>query len=106
MSDMSGNNPYPYGSGEHFAFEIQERFGIKPSAFALYTMSRQDGGNVSTFLSHVLDTFNMEIAQFCTMYLDNFEVLPSVSDETKQRVVLAYLDFDEDNDPDLGRFGD
>lgn len=104
MSDTSVNNPYPYGSGEHFAFEIQNRYGEKEAAFCLWVMSRYDDGNITSFLSDILERFGMQVAQYSATYLTHFETLPNISEMTKQRVILAFLDFDEDNDPDLGRF--
>ena len=99
-------NPYPYGSGEHMAFEMQNRFGEQQAAFCLWVMSRFDDGNITTFLSDILERFGIEVAQFAAEYLNSFETLPNISELTKQRVVLAFLDFDENNDPDLGRFED
>lgn len=103
---MDSDNPYPYGSGEHFAYEVQVRFGEKEAAFCLWVMARFTDGKVVTFLSDILDRFGMEIAQWCAEYLVPFETLPNVTEETRQRVVLAFLDFDENNDPDLDRFED
>lgn len=104
MNEQSQSNPYPYGSGEHFAFEIQNRFGEQEAAFCLWVMSRFDDGKITSFLSDILERFGMPIAQYSATYLNDFETLPNITESTKQRVILAFLEFDEDNDPDLGRF--
>lgn len=103
---MDVENPYPYGSGEHLAFAVQQNFGDKEASFCLWVMSRYVDGNVVTFLTDILDRFGVGVAAYLAKYLQNFETLPNVSPETKQRVVLAFLDFDVDNDPDLKRFED
>jgi hypothetical protein len=102
----SSDNPYPFGSGEHLAYEVQNRFGEQEAAFCLWVMSRYTDGNISTFLTDFVERFGLPVAEFVAIYLEAFETMPNVSEATKQRVILAFLDFDENNDPDLGRFKD
>lgn len=101
------DNPYAYGTGEHMCFDVQTRFGFKPAAFCLWLMTKDVyRSNITKFLGEVLDTQGIEVAEFLANYLATFETMPVITEETKEKIILMVLDFDEETDPDLKRFKD
>lgn len=100
-------NPYPYGSGEHFAMEVQREFGFEKAAYCLWLMTKgEKGENISKFLDDVLDHAGIKLAAFCAQYLVKFDTMPKLSESTREQIILMTLDFDENVDPDLKRFRD
>jgi hypothetical protein len=106
-SDLNGRNYFAYGTAEHFAFEMQKMFTPAVGAFVVFMCDKEEEDrNIAFFLNAVLERYGPVEAQWAAMYLQDFDVLPVLMPETKERVVLMRLDFDEDTDPDLKRFKD
>jgi hypothetical protein len=98
-------NPYPYGSGEHLAYEIRGAYGDAQGAFALWLMTKDvQRRNITLFLGDLLEKYGLEVAGFAALYLEPFDRMPLISEETRERITLMVLDFDEKTDPDLKRF--
>lgn len=101
-----GQNMFAYGTAEHFAFEMQKEFTPAVGAFVVFMCEKEEEErNIAFFLNAVLERYGPVEAQWAATYLKDFEVLPVLMPETKERVILMRLDFDE-NDPDLKRFKD
>lgn len=101
------DNPYAYGTGEHMAFEVQTRFGFQPAAFCIWLMTKDMyRTSITKFLGEVLDNQGIEIAGYLANYLQSFETMPPITEETKEKITLLLLDFNENEDPDLKRFKD
>jgi hypothetical protein len=100
----SGRNEFPYGTAEHFGYELRRKFGLEVGMWAVLFCYRER--SVAHFLAVVLDKFGLGVAQFGAMYLDKFDELPKLMDQTRDEIVLSKLDFDADSDPDLRRWED
>ena len=97
-------NDFPYGTAEHFGYEVRKNFGLEAGMWTVLFCFRER--SVAHFLAVVLEKFGINFAQFCAMYLDNFEELPKVMDKTREEIILSKLDFNESEDPDLRRWND
>lgn len=104
VTSNGSDNKFPYGTAEHFAFEMSERFGGTIGAFTIALCFRTPRVTVEEYLDGVLTLYGVEEAQYGALYLQNFETMPELMDTTREQIVLINLDFDEDNDPDLRRF--
>lgn len=105
--EYSKRNLFPYGTAEHLAYEMQTKFGVSESAFVIFMCDKEENErNIAFFLNALMEKFGHEVAQWAAVYLEDFDVMPTLMPETKERVVLMRLDFDSDNDPDLKRFRD
>lgn len=103
----SEENVYPYGGGEHFAYAVQKEFSAEVAAFVLWMCNKGfEDRSISHFLDGLMLKFGDEEAIFCARYLEHFDRLPELMPETRERILLMVLDFDEDIDPDLQRFRD
>lgn len=104
---MPTENPYGYGTGEHMAFAVQVKFGFQPAAFCLWLMTKDAyRTNITKFLGEMLDNQGIEVAEYLANYLTTFETMPVITEETKEKIILMVLDFNENDDPDLKRFKD
>lgn len=104
---MPIENPYGYGTGEHLAFSVQSKFGFESAAFCLWLMTKDAyRTNITKFLGELLDSQGLDVAEFVANYLTTFETMPVITEETKEKITLMTLDFDENDDPDLKRFKD
>ena len=91
--------PYAYGSGEHFAWELRRRFDALIAEYVLRWIDTDTSeGNVAVFLNSVLQRYGLEEAQFCAQYLSNFDVMPPLSDWTREQ--LALIRFEQDYEDD------
>jgi hypothetical protein len=105
VSENNDFNSYSYGSGEHFAFEVQREFGFEKAAYCLWIMTKgEKGQNISLFLDDILTNMGIKLAAFAAQYLVKFETMPQLSETTREQIILMTLEFDEDMDPDLKRF--
>lgn len=87
-------NPYPYGSAEHLAFEMNRKFGGTLGAFVISLCFRAPGVSVSEFLDGVLTMYGVEEARYGAIYLDSFDTMPKLMDTTVEKIILMNLDFD------------
>jgi hypothetical protein len=101
---LNGDNHFPYGSAEHLAFELRKKFGAEVGMWAVLFCCTSK--SVAHFLAVALERFGVKVAQYCAMYLDSFNELPRLMDQTREEIILSNLDFDVDSDPDLRRWED
>lgn len=97
-----GGNEFPYGTAEHLGYEMKLKFGPEVAMWTVLFCYRER--SVAHYLSAVLQKFGLEVAQFGAMYLDKFDELPELMEQTREDIVLSKLDFDVDSDPDLRRW--
>lgn len=89
------------------AFEVQTRFDFESAAFCLWLMTKDVyRTSIVKFLGEVLDNRGIEIAGYLANYLQSFETMPPITEETKEKITLMLLDFNENEDPDVKRFKD
>lgn len=108
VTQMNGNEPnmYQHGTAEHLAFEMQLLFGVDRAAYVLWMCDRQNPTrNITLFLDGLLNKYSIAEAEFCANYLEEFELMPELMEDTRERIMMAFLDFDE-NDPDIRRIND
>lgn len=98
------DNKFPYGTAEHFAFEMGNMFGGTIGAFTISLCFRTPRVSIEEYLDGVLTLYGVKEAQYGALYLQNFETMPELMDSTREQIVLMNLDFDENEDPDLRRF--
>jgi len=113
VTQMSGNdegvqpNVYQFGTAEHLAYEMQLLFGVDRAAYVLWMCDRQNPTrNITWFLDRLLYKYSMAEAEFCANYLEEFELMPELMQDTREKIMMAFLDFDESDDPDVRRFDD
>ena len=96
-------NPFAYGTAEHLGYELMERFGSVsegggdrtaelPSFVLWHEHVKNEAGEIVPFLEAVLDRYGVEVAQFCALYLREFESMPRMTNETRERLILGLLD--------------
>lgn len=106
-SDESERNIYAFGTAEHLAYEMQMFFGVDRAAYVLWMCDRENPSrNITYFLDQLLNKFSISEAEFCANYLEEFELMPELMPETREKIMLSFLDFDESDDPDLRRYND
>ena len=112
VKQMNGNdegvqpNVYQHGTAEHLAYEMQLLFGVDRAAYVLWMCDRQNPTrNISVFLDCLLNKYSIAEAEFCANYLEEFHLMPELMEDTREKIMMAFLDFDE-NDPDMRRFDD
>lgn len=101
-SREGNGNDFPYGTAEHFGYELRRKFGVEVGMWTVLFCYRERA--VAHFLAVALEKFGLEVAQFGAMYLDKFDELPKLMDKTKDEIVLSKLDFNVEDDPDLRRW--
>lgn len=89
-----GRNPFPYGTAEHLGYELMVRFSSSelPAYVLWHEHVKNPDGSVVSFLDAVLERYGVEIAQFCALYLKEFETMPTMMDMTRERLILGMLD--------------
>lgn len=104
FAQLNEDNNFPYGCAEHLGFELKKKFGAEVGMWTVLFCFKEK--SVAHFLAVALERFGVEVAQYCAMYLDSFNELPRLMDQTKEEIVLSTLDFDVESDPDLRRWED
>jgi hypothetical protein len=85
--------PFPYGTAEHLAWELRDRFDAQIAGFSLWAIDMDDEDrNIAFFLNEVYERYGIEEAQFCAQYLMNFETLPQLTDKTREHLTFNRLE--------------
>ena len=95
-ANLNEGNRFAYGTAEHLAFEMGQKFGGKLDSFTVSfcygAFGRPD--SISNYLEALLVKYGFAEAQHASNYLNSFETMPELMPSTREQITLMNLDFE------------